>query len=190
MVPSAGLADHLLQGSELAAIVGDTSMELLEQITGPAPASPALEVVPFDCIYRLGPASTLEYVGKFLDTIVGDLNRGPRGQTATQVITAFVNRDEPRGAVTTADLSWRRCQEGQQFTVEEARITHTWIAGATNRTDYRVTTGYGRVDADRTCHHVLASQANLVVEAMSCGDGDTAAEANRIADRLLEGFPD
>ena len=109
---------------------------------------------------------------------------------ATQVITAFNNRDEPRAAVTTADSTWRRCQEGQQFTVEEARIKHTWVAGATTRRDYRVITGYTRQDAPpRTCHHVLASQANLVVEAMSCGDGDTAAEANRIADRLLDGFP-
>jgi hypothetical protein len=36
---------------------------------------------------------------------------------------------------------------------------------------------------------VVAAQANIAVEAVVCGDGDTVTPANQIVDTLLAKFP-
>jgi hypothetical protein len=36
---------------------------------------------------------------------------------------------------------------------------------------------------------VLAAQANIVVDALVCGDGDTVAPTNKLVDTLLAKFP-
>lgn len=189
--PSATAKDHLLKGSELAAIVGAQSMEVVRKITEPT-AAYRLNVQPFECVYRVGVASTMEYSYSGLKVIVGDVSRNPGDQavTVTQVITVFDERDTPKSAADTAYANWSNCQEGQEFTTKIDDVEERWVANATTREGYRVETGFTRQGGPpRSCHHVLSGQGEVLVEAMTCGDGDIAAQADQVADRLLAGFP-
>ena len=53
----------------------------------------------------------------------------------------------------------------------------------------RISVSYERQEPTaQTCGHVMASKANIVVETIACGDGDTVTQvtqANEIANQIL-----
>jgi hypothetical protein len=42
----------------------------------------------------------------------------------------------------------------------------------------------------RSCYHATAARANVVVESVVCGDGDSEGQANLIIDRIAAKFPE
>lgn len=121
--------------------------------------------------------------------MVGDTNRGARGHVAAQVIAAFGDRDEPAELLAGDKRRWASCPAGQPFTVTGDADVTNWVGGDIIVDEIGTTTVRQGAEP-RTCHHVLASRANLVVEAFACGDGDTTAQANQIVDRILVQFPE
>jgi hypothetical protein len=189
LVPTASMRDLLLKRSELGEIVGDTDMKEVESFNGPNTDIRGFE--PLQCAYRAKVAATLGYASDARQGLLGDTNRGARGNLAAQVVSVFDSRKAPTDVLFIARLDWFSCAEGQMFTVRSSDndISH-WVAGATTVTPTRIATTIRREEPPpRSCHHVLAAQANVVVEAFACGDGDTTAQVNAIADKILAEIP-
>lgn len=191
VIPVAGVEDKLLKRSELAAIVGDTTMSEVESYTGPPTFTPGFE--PSDCRHRARVATALAYEGKDRQAIVGNTNRGAGGRVAAQVISVWENRRQPRDVLDSVQRAWALCHAGEQFTVTGSggEGDQYWVAGQISaQGETRASSVIERAEPPgRTCHHTVAIQANIAVEARACGEGDTAAQANEIADRILARFP-
>jgi hypothetical protein len=191
VVPAAGVADQLLKRSELGAILGDTGVSEVESYTGPDTTTQGFE--PRDCLYRALVAAGIGYLGKGRQALVGNTNRGMNGRVAAQVISVWENRNQPRDVLDSARRDWALCHDGEQFTVAASggEGDQYWVAGQISAAgETRASSVIERQEPpERTCHHVFATQANIGVETTACGDGDTAAQANEIADRILARFP-
>ena len=69
-------------------------------------------------------------------------------------------------------------------------VVHHWFPGKTTLEETQISTTIQRQEpTPRTCYHVMARQANIVVETMACGDGNTIDHANEIPSRILAKFP-
>jgi PknH-like protein len=117
--------------------------------------------------------------------------RAPRagGQVATHLITVFDDRDQP-SLVSAAPRVWGYCEQGAAFSTTSGDVVQHWVPGETSVEETRVGTTVQRQDQPpRGCHHGVAAQANVVVETIVCGDGNTADPANEIATRILGKLP-
>ncbi|WP_165827661.1 sensor domain-containing protein [Mycolicibacterium sp. GF69] len=192
VVPAAAAEASLLKRHELAAIIGDIDLSEVESYTGPnRSSSDAFE--PSDCVHRLEVAKGIGYGADGRRAIAGDTNKGANGRIAAQVISVWENRHQPRGVLGSVRRSWSLCRDGEQFTVAGAdgEKEQYWVAGAISGVNENRagTVAERREPPGWTCHHVFATQANVAVETMACGDGDTAAQADEIADRILARLP-
>lgn len=191
VVPATGLEADLLTRSELAAIVGDTDFREVESY--PAPDTTTQGVDPRKCAYRAMVATSVGYMAKGRRAIVGNTNRGSNGRIAAQVVSVWEDHNQPRDVLFTVRLDWALCRDGQQFTVaaSDGEDRQSWVAGQISTVDeVRASTVMERQESPEwTCHHILAIHANVAVETMACGEGDTAAQANEIADSILARFP-
>ncbi len=191
LVPAAGVEDKLLTPSELAAIVGDVDMSEVESYTSPPKLAPGFE--PRECEHRARVATALAYQGKGRQATVGNTNRGVNGRVAAQVISVWENRKQARHVVDSVRIGWAFCHADEQFTVAGSggEPDQYWVAGQISADgETRASSVIERREpSGRTCHSVVAVQANIGVEARACGDGDTAAQANEIVDRILARFP-
>jgi PknH-like extracellular domain len=194
LVPAAGINDKLLKRSELAGIVGDTDMRQFVTYVKPDD-SVVLVVQPSECTYRLFVAGANAYGaglgGHELVAMAGDGNRGARGQVAYQVISVWQDRVQPVRAVEDIGLDWGLCPDGV-FTLNAPEGQAHWLTGTviSRAPAPRISTTSQRQEPPpHTCSHVVAAQANVLVETSVCGDGDTMSAANQIADSLLAKFP-
>jgi hypothetical protein len=189
LVPTASLSSLLLKRSELGDLVGDTDMTQEQDITAPMPAED-VKLEPGECRARALPGED----GLSLPSVqgvAGNLNRGARGVGATQLVAVFTNRNDAASSPDFALGMWKLCNDGQQFTIDtgDGGSQH-WTAGPITGPKTRIeTTDTRQEPPPRTCHHVMTAQANVVVETIVCGDGDTTAQANAIVDRILAKVP-
>jgi hypothetical protein len=89
-------------------------------------------------------------------------------------------------------LDWESCPDNQTFTSNLADGLRHWTSGtgtAKEGTSRISTTSQREEPPPRSCSHVMASQANVVVETAVCGDNDTRVAANQIADRIMAKIP-
>ena len=188
LVPAAGIADKLLKRDELGGIVGDTDMKDNANVTKPELWTPGF--VPEECVYRMLVAQSMNYGGQM--AFAGNQATGARGQIASQMIAVWTDRDQSRQKVRNAALNWGLCPDDAPFTYDSGHGVSHWTTGtitANEDTSRISTTAQRQEPPPHTCAHVMAAQANVVVETSVCGDGDTLAAANTIADRILAKVP-
>jgi hypothetical protein len=189
LVPAAGIADKLLKHDELGSIVGDTDMKDNANLTKSELWTPGF--VPEECAERIMVAQAMNYGDQM--AFVGNQATGARGQVASQVISVWTDREKPRQIVrANAELTWKACPDNSPFTFDSGHGVNHWTTGtitANEDTSRISTTAQRQEPPPRTCAHVMAAQANVVVETSVCGDGDTLAAANQIADRILAKVP-
>jgi hypothetical protein len=189
LVPTASLSSLLLKRSELADLVADTDMAQYQDITAAMPDGD-VKLEPFEC---RGPAVMGEN-GLSLPSVqgvAGNSNRGAHDVSASQLVAVYTNRGDAASSVDFALGAWKLCNDGQGFTVDlgDKGIQH-WTAGPITGAKTRFEATIARREPPpRTCHHVMTAQANVLVETMVCGDGDTTAQANAITDRILAKVP-
>jgi uncharacterized protein YceK len=189
LVPTASLSSLLLKRSELGDIVGDTDMTQGLDITTPMPEENA-KLDPFECRAR----ALIGENGLSLPSVqgvAGNINRGARGVSVSQLVAVFTNRNDAASSPDFALGMWKLCNDGQVYTVDlgEQGIQH-WTAGPITGPKTRIeTTSTRQEPPPRTCHHVMTAQANVLVETIVCGDGDTTAQATAVTDRILAKVP-
>jgi hypothetical protein len=187
LVAASAADEALLKRSELGAIIGDTDLRQVATFTKPWQSSDGVD--PRDCTPRLGFNATVGTAG--YQRAVGDSNRGARGQSATQLVTVFVNREQPQQVSAGLGRSFGYCAEGEQFTTTARGVTQHWTSGPATHRATRAGGGAQRHEAPpRNCYHAVALRANTVVESIVCGDGDSAAQANAIVDRISAMLPE
>jgi hypothetical protein len=189
VVPASAIAGKLLTRNELAGIIADT--DLKENATFTKPDYITDGVDPPECGVRVLADNTFAYSDDQLAAMAGNNNVGAGGKRAAQVVSIWAAAKKAKDTVAMAGNDWGSCKEGQSFTVTADNGTQQWIAGPITITVPRITTTAQRQQpTPRTCSHVMASQINVVVEAVACGaDGDISGQANQIADRILAKFP-
>lgn len=189
LIPAAAATEKLLTRGELAQMVNGTDMVEVEAYSGPDATILGFE--PFDCHYRALAASSSGYHLDTLQATAGNTNRAKDSQVAAQVIAVFANRAEPEAMLNVTKTGWTGCPDGEAFTVASTDGPQHWVAKEVTDDGDRISSLIEREDsAGRTCRHVMARRANITVEAIACGEGDTTSQANAIADRLLQKFPD
>ncbi|MGV9797657.1 sensor domain-containing protein [Mycobacterium sp. NPDC003449] len=181
--PAADAAAKLLTRGELEALVGGTEMTELQSHTEQDPRSDGVE--PENCRYRGLAGMTFTYV--VAQAMAGNTNRAKEGPIAAQVIAVFADRNESAALLDRTRSDWASCPPGQAFTVGDQH----WVAGEiTDAADDRISSIVDNQDVPGgTCRHVMSRRANVTVETVACGKGDTTTQANAIADRLLAKFP-
>jgi hypothetical protein len=187
IVPTVGIKGKLLSLTQLGAIVGDTDMRQLAAHTEPDVDTSGLD--PYDCRSAMLAATSSGYYKKTRQAMIGDTDRGARGQAAAQVISVFASRDDPAEFLNSTTRNWASCLRQGAMTLTGPPTQH-WTPGQLEQTATRIALTITRQEPPpRTCHHVVAAQANIAVEAVVCGDGDTVTPANQIVDTLLAKFP-
>jgi hypothetical protein len=189
LVPTASIASLLLKRSELGDIVGDTDMTQGLDITAPMP-SEDVKLEPGECRgHALIGENGLSLPS--VQGVAGNINRGARGVSVSQLVAVYTNRGDAASSPEFALGMWKLCNDGQVYTIDlgDSGIQH-WTAGPITGPKTRIeTTATRQEPPPRTCHHVMTAQANVVVETIVCGDGDTTAQANAIVDRILVKVP-
>lgn len=187
VVPTTGIKGKLLSLGQLGAIVGDTDMRPLKSYTEPDLLASGID--PFGCRPAVLMGTSGGYFQKARQAMVGDTNRGTDGQVAAQVISVFASRGDTANFLNSFRLDWASCIRAGTFTAAGEPEQH-WDTAPIEEAGSRLSTTVTRQEPPlRTCHHVVAAQANVAVEALACGDGDTNKEANAIVDALLAKFP-
>ncbi|MDH6197986.1 hypothetical protein M2272_004642 [Mycobacterium frederiksbergense] len=199
--------EALLKPSGLGDIIGDTDLRQTATFTQPAQLPDG--IAPRDCAARLLFQEAPGADG--FEAVVGDNNRGTRGQTAAQMIQVFpettpVWPEKGRQALRVAGnivgmLNGKQCREGTAFSTTAKDVTQHWTAGPVTAenpealVDPRRDTARGGGGAQRqeaparNCYHAVLARANAVVESIVCGDGDSKAQANQIVDRIADKLP-
>lgn len=186
LVSAEAIADKRLKRSELASVVGDSDLRQVQSYTAPYDSSEGVE--PRECAYTLLFQETLAYLGAL--ATVGDGNRGTRGQAVSQLITVFDDREQSARVVADAPGVWERCPAGAPFSTTVGAVTQHWVRGQTTFGPDRAATTVERQEAPpRRCGHVVASRANVAVEAIVCGDGDSAKQADDVVTRIMAALP-
>lgn len=187
LVPSAAGADLLLKRSELGEIIGDTDLVELEAYTGRQSANVRIE--PFACRSRALAAET----GLLNNpAVVGNANRGARGQSVDQMVAIFEKPADitaRNGVMWLIDSEWRLCPDGDIFFIEVEGKDQRWVPYPISTGPDRIGTTFQRDGLPRNCHHVVAHRRNVLAEVIVCGDGDNTAPANTVADRILAKVP-
>ncbi len=192
LVSAAAAGDALLKRTELGQTIGDTDLRQDKTYTKPSESDEGVQ--PRDCAPRLLFSEAVAATG--YQTAVGDSNRGARGQSAAQLITVFVDR-EPARVVGDLGRMLGYCAEGESFSTTAGDVTQQWIAGPAASDALgpvsdatRAGGGAQRQEAPpRNCHHAAAMRANVVVESVVCGDGDSTGQASEIVDRITAKLP-
>lgn len=187
LVPTVGIKGKLLSLTQLGAIVGDTDMKQLR--AHPEPNVDTSGVDPFDCTAAVLAATGGGYYQKARQAMIGDTDRGAAGWVTAQVISVFASRADTAPFLDAMASDWNSCIRKGTITMAGPPEQH-WTPGPLEQGDARIAITVTRTDPPpRSCHHVLAAQANVVVAALVCGSGDTVAPANKLADTLLAKFP-
>ena len=193
LVSTAAAREALLKRSEMGEIIGDTELRQDKSYTTPSESGEGVQ--PRDCAPRLLFNEAAAAAG--YQAAVGDTNRGARGQSAAQLITVFVDREQPARVVGDLGRMLGYCAEGESFSTTAGDVTQQWTAGRAASDALgpvsdatRAGGGAQRQQAPpRSCYHAVMLRANVVVESVVCGDGDSIAQASEIVDRITARLP-
>jgi hypothetical protein len=192
-VPVARIADNLLKPSELAGIVGDTDMDEPQSLSRPDIQTDGVD--PPDCaaLEKLG--NTFSYYAPGRTAAAGNSNVGARGHRASQLITVWQNREQAKKVVDQSFYEWSNyCRQPFTVTSGSGEPQTLWVRNeaAPDNSDSptRIRVSYERQEPTaQTCGHAMASKANVVVETIACGDGDTVTQVKEIVNQILLKFP-
>lgn len=185
----------LLKTAEMAQIVGDTDMRPLSEFTHPW--EPTTGVEPSLCAPRL--LFNQAIAAAKYQAVSGNRIKGKRGQIVGQLVTVFVDKARPRVVVAGFFNAFGYCNAGQPFTTSVGDVTQHWMPTAvmsegldrSGRTASRAGAGADRQEEPlRNCYHATLAKANVTVESIVCGDGDSVGMANTVIDRIAAKFPD
>ncbi|WP_342314742.1 sensor domain-containing protein (plasmid) [Mycobacterium avium subsp. hominissuis] len=184
----------LLKTADLAQIVGDTDMRPLAEFTHPWELSTGVE--PGSCAPRLLLNQAIA-AAKY-QAVSGNRIKGARGQIVAQLITVFVDKHQPGVVVADFVKMFGYCPAGQPFTTTDGRVTQHWMPTAVSSdgvdragmSAVRAGAGADRQEAPvRGCYHAALARSNVTVEAIVCGNGDSAGMANTVVDRIAVKLP-
>ena len=189
VVPASAITGKLLTRNELADIIGDTDLNETATYTKPDVITEGVD--PLECGQRVLANNTESYFDDQRAAMDGNSNVGAGGKRAAQVVSIWAAAKNAREMIAMSGIYWGTCKDGQTFTATADNGTQQWVAGPVTVTPLRITsTAQRQQPTPRICSHVMASQINVVVEAVACAtDGDTSGEASQIADRILAKFP-
>jgi PknH-like protein len=186
VVAATATKDKLLTLDELGRIVDDTNMAVKQ--TYSEPDSTNKPVDPSDCVYRMAMATAPAYWLPGRVAMAGDSDRGAKGNVAGQLIAVYADRSIPARVLGAAKVEWQACKADQLITITDGG--GHWVADTMAVESTRIgTTLTRRERPPRTCRHVMATQANVVIETWVCGGGNTTDQANAIADKILAKVP-
>lgn len=186
LVAPTSIEGKLLTLDELGEIADDTDMQVKQSYS--EPDSGKKPVDPILCSYRIAFATSPAYFNSDRLAMAGESDRGASGNVAAQMITVYADRTVPGQVLSAATSEWTGCKADQPFTVSGGG--GHWIPDELTVEDTRIGTTMTRQEKPpRSCHHVMASQANVIVETFACDAGDTAEQANEIADKILAKLP-
>ncbi|QNJ96563.1 sensor domain-containing protein (plasmid) [Mycolicibacterium fluoranthenivorans] len=193
LVSAAAAGDALLKRTELGQIIGDT--DLRQNMSYTKPWESGQGVQPGDCAPRLLFSEAVAAAG--YQAAVGDSNRCARGQSAAQMITVFVDRDQPARVVGDLGRMLGYCAEGESFSTTAGDVTQQWTAGPAASDALGPVSGETRAGGGaqrqqappRNCYHAVRVRANVVVESVVCGDGDSTGQAREVVDRITAKLP-
>jgi hypothetical protein len=193
LVSAAAARDALLKRTELGQIIGDTDLRQDRSYTKPSDSGEGVQ--PRDCAPRLLFGEAVAAAG--YQAAVGDSNRGARGQSAAQLITVFVNREQPALVVGDLGRMLGYCADGESFSTTARDVTQQWIAGPAASDALGPVSGATRAGGGarrheappRNCYHAAAVRANVVAESVVCGYGDSTRQASEIVDRITAKLP-
>jgi hypothetical protein len=186
LVPAASGADLLLKRSELGEIIGDTDLVETQAYTGPQRSN--VKIDPWECRSRALAGESGVWAKK--PTVVGNANRGAGHRAVTQMVAIFENTGDAAEALKTVEHDWGLCPNGDIFFIElNPADNQRWVPYPVSTGPNRLGTTFQRDGLTRNCHHVVANQANVLVEDVVCTDGDSAAPANTLIDRILAKLP-
>lgn len=178
----------LLKRSELGEIIGDT--DLVEMDSFNKWERQNINIEPWPC--RARALAGEKGVSGETTTLVGNVNRGARGQAVTQTVAIFENSADITGqgkAMWLIEEEWRNCPDGDIFFMEVDGKDQRWVPYPIVTGPDRIGTTFKRDGLPRNCHHVVAHRANVLAEASVCGDGDNTGPANVIVNRILDKVP-
>jgi hypothetical protein len=187
IVPTVDIKGKLLALAQLDGVLGDTDMRPLASYTEPQIGTSGVD--PFECRPTLLVATANAYFQKARQGMVGDTNRGAGGWVASQVISVFASRADPKAFLDSVASEWSGCI-GKGAMTATTDPPQRWNPGSLEQTDDRIALTITRQDPPpRSCRHVVATQANIAVEVQVCGEGDTVGPANTLVAALLAKFP-
>ncbi|CAN5470632.1 hypothetical protein BH09ACT8_BH09ACT8_55540 [soil metagenome] len=185
----------LLKTADLAQIVEDTEMRPLAEFTHPWDLTTGVE--PGVCASRLLFSQAIAAI-KY-QAVSGNRIKGARGQIVAQLITVFVDKRRPEAVVAEFVKMFGYCPAGQSFSTTDGRVTQHWMpteirSEGVDRSVMSASRAGGGADREeaplRGCYHAALAKANVTVESIVCGDGDSAGMANTVIDRIAAKFPD
>jgi hypothetical protein len=195
------ITDKLLKPSELASIVGDAEMKEVDNYTD-LDGIQTQGVEPPDCAARVVVGNTFAYYGSGRAATAGSRTIGARDRVS-QLITVWQDREQPKKVVSQSAYEWEHyCLYPFTTPASSSDAQIHWVphrnpATPTSPTSY--VTSDDRQDEQQPpqiCYHVMDSRANVLVEDITCGDANTDAQANEIANqakeianRMLNNFP-
>ncbi|MGH3642876.1 MAG: sensor domain-containing protein [Mycobacterium sp.] len=194
MVTGPAAQAALLKGVEMADIVGDADLRPLSDFTHPWEQTTGVE--PTTCASRLLVNQAL--AATKYQAVSGNRLKGARGQVVAQLITVFVDKVQPGAVVADVVKMFGYCTARQSFSTTDGRVTQHWMPteivsegmDRSGMTAGRAGAGAEREEAPvRRCYHVVQAQANVTVESIVCGDGDSASMANAVVDRIAVKLP-
>jgi hypothetical protein len=204
--PAAGITGNeditgkLLKPSELASIVGDAEMKEVDNYTD-LHGIHTQGVDPPDCAARVGVGNTFAYYGSGRAATAGSGTIGARDRVS-QLITVWQDREQPNKVLSQSAYEWENyCRQRFTTTADNSDAQIHWVPdlGPVERdSPTRIITWYYSEDEQppQTCYHVMDSRAHVLVEDITCGDANTDAQANEIANqakeianRMLNNFP-
>jgi hypothetical protein len=186
LVPAASGADLLLKRSELGEIIGDTDVVETQAYTGPQRSN--VKIDPWACRYRALVGESGVWAKK--PTLVGNANLGAHKQAVTQMVAIFENPGDAAEALKTVEHDWGTCPNGDIFFIElDPTNNQRWVPYPVSTAPNRIGTTFQRDGKTRNCHHIVANQANVLVDNLVCTDGDSVAPANTLTDRILAKVP-
>jgi hypothetical protein len=185
----------LLKTAEMAQIVGDTDMRPLAEFTHPWDLTTGVE--PGVCASRLLFSQAIAAI-KY-QAVSGNRIKGARGQIVSQLITVFVDKQRPAAVVAEFVKMFGYCPAGQTFSTTDGKVTQHWMptdirSEGVDRSVMiasRAGAGADREEAPlRGCYHAGLARANVTVESIVCGDGDSAGMANTVIDGIAAKLPE
>ena len=181
---SANLESYLLGPNDVAAIVGDESMETGDKASQLRTLKGTLSSAECTGVYE--PIEEAAYLGAsgFI-AAHGQAVHTPGQDPAHRVfesVVAFSSAEKARAFVEASVPKWKACAtKTVTNTVNGNKTDWTFgdVAGAPPKIEQARTEPSGR-----TCHHVLHAVSDVVIDVLVCGPGTESGQAGRIAEQI------
>jgi hypothetical protein len=191
MVAAKDMKGLLLRVGELERIAGDTTMTNVG-VTTEANRRLDVRVQPAECRYPGNSGSSAGYGGPSNVAFVGDAYQGANRVYVEQNVAGYDGRGSAVvSAFNAISYGWELCPENEPFTIFTDSTFFHYVRGPVDAAPRRVAVTVTKQEPPRrACRHVAAAKANVIAEAVVCGDGDVTGPADEIVEKMLAKVPD